>query len=785
MRAFRESAGDLAQAVELKRRAARIADPDVARTLEFEAARIAADQLGDLSAAAEIYESLRSADPADREAWAPLAAVYRRLGDARKLADLLAAVVEYVEDMAERGRLRLERVRTMVEGLGLDDAHAAPLLREIVDEDPSQLEAALMLAGVLERTGDAGELASLLSRQIDAAKDRGDAASIASLALRLGQLLEQGDRSEARSVYYTGLDWEPANGDLLDALLRLLDGEDDASERADVTERRVAVAQGPEAEAMALALWQTRVDQGDEAAGERALELGYRAYPASTVLRGQLEERYRARSEWGKLAELCVLDAGAREDREERLSRLLEAANLWRGEVGDPRSAANALALAREVAPDDPSLLYEHVNALVDAGDAAAAAAALGVAIERPSEDTARRAALLGARASIRTKMGETGGALEDLEAAFALEPEPYASALGARLESEYEAAAAGGDGAAVRALRLRQAYVLPFAGESERARAILAEIVKQDPRDHEALETLANLEVALERWDAASATLRRLVGITEGDAAIDAALRLADACERAGRPGDARGALERARTVAPQHAGVTAQLERVYELTGAWRELADLALADARASGDVADRFARLLRAGSLLLEHAGEPQAAIDALQEARALRPTDPDCIGLLADALLMSGRTAEALALLDQFVGPSKGRRTREFAGLHWRLSRVARATGDAAGELRALVAALECDAQSGQVCSDVAVRAMEIGQLDLASRALRAVTLLKTPGPMSKALAYQYMGEIARVQGDPKRALTLVKRALVEDPTLEGARALVQAIERGA
>ena len=229
----------------------------------------------------------------------------------------------------------------------------------------------------------------------------------------------------------------------------------------------------------------------------------------------------------------------------------------------------------------------------------------------------------------------------------------------------------------------------------------------------------------------------------------------------------------------------MTAQLERVYELTGAWRELADLALADARASGDVAERFARLLRAGSLLLEHAGEPQAAIDALQEARALRPTDPDCIGLLADALLMSGRTAEALALLDQFVGPSKGRRTREFAGLHWRLSRVARTTGDAAGELRALVAALECDAQSGQVCSDVAVRAMEIGQLDLASRALRAVTLLKTPGPMSKALAYQYMGEIARVQGDPKRALTLVKRALVEDPTLEGARALVQAIERGA
>ncbi len=779
---FRETAGDLAHAVELKRRAARIAEPDVARRLEFEAARIAAEKLGDLASAAEIYESLRSADPADREAWEPLAAVYRRLGDARRLADLIAAVVEYVDDMAERGRLRLERVRTMVDGLGLDDAQAAPLLREIVDEDPSQLEAALMLAGVLERTGDNDELAALLSRQIDAAKDRGDASSIASLALRLGQLLEQRDRAEARSVYYTGLDWEAASRPLLDALLRLLDGEDDANERADVTERLLAVEQGPNAETMALALWQIRVDMGDEAAAERALEVGYRAYPASEGLRERLEERYRSRSDWGKLAELRVLDAGAREDRDERLSRLLEAANLWRSELGDPRSAARAFALAREVAPDDPSLLYEHVNALVEAGDPAGADAALGVAIEQPTDDMARRAALLGARASIRASMGEGDGAREDLEAAFALEPEPYAGALGARLDLACEAAA--GDAAAVRDFRLRQAHVLPFAGESERARTILAELVKQDPKDREALETLANLEVMLERWDAASATLRRLVGIVEGDAAVDAALRLADACERAGRPGDARGALERARLASPQHAEVTARLERVYEQTGAWRELADLALQDAQASGDVAERFSRLLRAGALLVEHAGEPQAAIEALNEARALRPTDPDCIGLLADALLASGRTAEALALLDQFVGPSKGRRTREFAGLHWRLSRVARATGDAAGEVRSLVAALECDAQSGQVCSDVAVRAMELGALDLASRALRAVTLMKTPGPMSKALAYQYMGEIARVQGDPKRALTLVKRALVEDPTLEGARALVQAIERG-
>jgi hypothetical protein len=133
-------------------------------------------------------------------------------------------------------------------------------------------------------------------------------------------------------------------------------------------------------------------------------------------------------------------------------------------------------------------------------------------------------------------------------------------------------------------------------------------------------------------------------------------------------------------------------------------------------------------------------------------------------------------------LEQLIAPYKGRRARELAPLYWRLARVARYTGDGPGEVRAMAQSLECDAQNGGVCAEVALRATELEQLDLASRALRAVTLLKVQGPMSKALAYQYLGEIARKQNDPKRALMFLKRALMEDPTLEGARTLIEAIE---
>ena len=782
---LRETAGDVKRAVELKRAAAKIADPEVARRLEFEVAKLAANQLDDLVMAAETYEGLLARDPADREAWEPLIAVYRRQGDASKLATLLSRVVDYVDDVGERARLRLERVRTMVDSLGLGDAEATPLLREIVDEDPSEIDAALMLAGILERTGARDELAELLARQLDSAKDREDATAIASLALRLGGLLEETDRIEARNVYYAGLDWEPTSRPLLDALSRLLGDEGDASERADLLERRLTIERGPGAEAMALQLARAREEMGDPAAAERALEIGYRGHPASVPLRDRLERAFRERQEWRKLADLWVLDAGARDDRGERVARLREAATLRRERLDDPRGAADALRVAREAAPGDLDILHELVESLVAGGDPGGALTELSAAIERDTEDPARRADSLALRSRVRANAGDLPGALEDIEAAFTLDRATHAPSLADQLEQSRAAAEAAGDEDAARVLRLRAAQVLPYAGRVDDARAILTDLVRQAPKDKAALRTLASLETALERWDAAGAALRRLVALEEdGEAAVETALRLTDVCEQAGRPGDARGVLERARIVAPQNREVTDRLQRVYELTGAWHELAELALQDARASGDVAERFAALVRAGALLLEQAGDAGAAMVPLEEARALRPTDPHCVALLADAYTLAGRAQEATSLLEQVIAPHKGKRSREIAPLYIRLARAARYVGDAAAELRSLSLALDCDSQNGEVCSDVAIRAVELDQLELANRALRAVTLLKAPGPMSKALAYQYMGEIARKQGDPKRALMLLKRALTEDPSLEGARALIDAIERG-
>ena len=779
---LRAQGGDVAGAVDLKRRAARVAEPDVARRLAFEVARLARDELANLPLAAETYEGLWAADGADREAWEPLAQIYRQLGDARKLSELVDRAIPYVDDAQERGRLRLERVRMLMDHSALEDARAKALLREILDDEPGQMDAAMMLSGILERSGESEALVALLASQIDAAKDRSDVAAVASLSLRLGKLVETTERHRARGIYYAGLDWAASDVALLDALVALLDGEEDASERLDVLEKRLAIETGSGAEAMALSLAGARMEMGDEAAAERALEMGYRAHPASERLRARLEVAYRERGEWHKLAELFVVDAKARQDATARAARLREAAELWQTQLNDARSAAAALRMAREACPGDRSLLDDHVAALMAAGDPDGACLELTQAVDALAEGDQARGPLLGARARARESIGDDAAALEDWEVAFALDRKEYAPALVGCLDRSLQAALDAGDGADVRFLRLRLAHVLPYTGEVDRARSLLGELIKQDARDREALDTLASLEGALDRWEAASAVLRKLVAIDEGDALTETALRLADACERAGRPGDARAALERVRAAAPEDRQVRQHLERIYETTGAWPELCALALEDARKSGDVAERFFLLTRAGSLLLERAGDPEGASVALREACALRPKDPDSTSLLADALTVAGRPHEALAVIEPVIAPSKGRRVRELAGLYVRSSRASGALGDAEGELRALSLGLECDSQNGKVCSDVAVRAMELGQVELASRALRAITLLKTPGPLSKGVAYMHLGEIARSQGDPKRAVMLLKRALTEEPSLERAKFLLNGFE---
>lgn len=773
-----EERGEGREAVTLRLEAARLSGPDEARRIRFDAARIAITVAEDKALAATIYDELRSASPDDRAAWEPLLDLYRQLDEKEKLAALLRDVLEHAADDQERMRFRIERAKLL---LAVDPAseEAAAELRSVVEDDPSQEEAAATLATLLESTGREDDLMELLRRLLEAAKDKEDANSVASISARLGRLVEKSNPTEAIEIYRGALDWNAKSEPLLRALYAQVQQHGDANDRAEIGEKLLEIERGPAAEKLALELAATREEMWDTEGVERVLALGFRGHPASEPLRDRLMSIYGERADWKNLAEVYVLDASARTDSQEKAGLLREAAKLHRLELKNPERAAELMKEARAAAPQDPTLFEELVSALTEAGNYQGAAAELTAATTRLAENDPARAPLLAERARLRSLLGDQGGALYDLERAFALDSSAaYADALAAQLAVLRELATAEGDAAKEGSLVLRLAGLLTQTSRPEEARAELAGLLGRSPDNREALAMLADLDERAEAWEAAADTYAKLAALAEAGEVGVVAIKLANAAERAGNLGSARAGLERANLVDPKNAEVREKLREIYEKSGAARELAQMSLDEAREAVDDETKHALLVRGASVLLKNEVDPELALSAIAEARALKPTDIETAGLNADALLALGRTDEATEQLKAVLVAHKGKRVRDLSMIYYRLALIERQFGDRKNELQFLSTGLDMDGQNGIVATELAETALDLQQLDLATKGLRAITMMKGTAPMSRALAYQRLGEIAHTQGDVKKALLLLKRAVDDDPSLESAKQLL-------
>jgi len=218
-----------------------------------------------------------------------------------------------------------------------------------------------------------------------------------------------------------------------------------------------------------------------------------------------------------------------------------------------------------------------------------------------------------------------------------------------------------------------------------------------------------------------------------------------------------------------------------MYEAAGAYAELAAIMIAEAEQASDDAVRFERLFEAGELSLRVQGGEATAIDAFRKAHALRRDDHRIVIKLTDTLGAIGEIEEAATLLDRAIDAFGKRRSPELAELQHAMARIGRLAGDWEAVFAWLDAAVQTDRQNGAAASELAVVAMERGELDVAIKALQAITLLKGEAPMSKAEAYLRQGMIAEQKGDPKKAVFLAKRALTQEPDYADAKAFLEKI----
>ncbi len=780
----RREHGDLAGAVKWLTEAAEIADLDKVLPEAEKLAVVANNPEGDLTLAVKLYESLVERDPSIRAAWEPLSKLYIQLGETGRLERLVEETLDGLQEAGDRNVLRLQLARALLRSEDRAD-DAVAILNDALLEDPEQTEANLLLAEHLERSGQSAELIELLRNQLMAAQGRSDVAALRTLSIELAKRLVDDDLLEALSVIRQALDGQPEDPELITILLDWSDAELDDDERAALMERRLTGAGETQVGALAIELANLRAGMGDNDGELRALASAYERVPGDEAVRERLEGVYRATEDWPGMVRMFEAVAESTEDPTRRIALLREAATVQRDRLGDPAAAIELLRKAAEADPSDVGLRIELATTLGLSGQADSAIETLGQTLSE-TEDLALRLELLCARAKVLRSVDRLVEAVDDLEAAHAIEGSgsEVSAALEYALEAMRMAAAAESDLDAERPPLLRLVELRGQRGDSEGARELLIEWTERARKDVEVLHMLRKIEVASENWEDLTKVASRLVALETGPAQIDAALLLAQACRALALPGEARKGLEFARRKQPDDPRLRAELQTIYTETGADRELADLLIEAANVNEDLGERLALLRRAARTYLELQDAAAAAVP-LQAILEVEPGDNESVGLLADAYIQSGHLDHAETIIDAAIEAAPAGRSPELASLQLRKARLADARGDRPTQLIMLQSAFGNDKQNGYIAAELADLAEALESWDLATKVLRQIALMEGECPISRAMSFVRQGRISLTQGDAKRAIFWARRASKEDPDLAEAAALLAQVQQQA
>jgi tetratricopeptide (TPR) repeat protein len=800
----RQEATDPRVTARLLERSMAEAGPSVAFELKLDLAALSAADLDDLARAATLYEQLLVEEPSAVRVWRPLLAVYRRQGNHEALERRISALEHALPDNDQLRALRLERVRLLLDAKRVADAEAA--LKRLLEEDPDSDEAADVLGQLLDAQGRHEELRISLEQRLGEARTARDSAKVTQLTLRLGDLLAASDLDLALDVYQASIDSGTSSPELLEAYLKVLArGQGQEERRAQILFELLQQESGARAEARALELSALEADRGNEPGVERALATGLARHPESRALHERFVEWCGRHSAWEPLARHLVDRAGRDPAPPDAAQLLRRAADLYETELDQPRFAAQALERVLPGERSDSELLQRIARAWLRAREPARALSHWDAAVDAfPSRD-AQWAKLLQERAKVRLELEpdslpRVSECVDDLTRASQLDPEGSWGALAQALQAhcrllEVEAASSlvtgpvsvTGEVSPAEALRrstMQLCRVLVQLEQRGEAVDRLQAWLTRQPQDTEGLRLLAALAAEAGDHTRAAEAYTTLIPLVTGQAQVDAALRFADVCEAAGTPELARPALEQVHAQQPGQATIRKRLRQMYEQAKAYGDWARLLVADAEAADlPASERFELLCTAGDLFRQTDGGAPQALGTFEKALALKPSSAQALIKLIDVQVAVGEIEQAAVRLEQAIRAHGRRRSPELADLQFAMARVARAAGDEEAVFAWLEAALFSDRQNGAVASELASLAMARGELDVAVKALQLVTLLKVPGPMSRAEAYLRQAAIAKHRGDIKKSALLAKRAVTTDPEYREAQGFLDDLSR--
>jgi tetratricopeptide (TPR) repeat protein len=670
---------------------------------------------------------------------------------------------------------------------------AIKLFHELLSEDPGDEVASHSvprLAALLEERARHGDLADLWEAQGDAHVARNDAAGAAELWTRAATLAEEKLDDPKRALRGFKHGAELGGEAALEALARIHGAAGDPASSAEALERLCAISSPELLAGRAQRLVDAYLLLGQRQRARESLEQALPRAADTAPLRKRLAELYREAKDYTALAALLEEEARLASNPAERLRYLREAAALHVGERRDPVAAIPLFEQAVVLEPDEAGLRVSLALALHASERYADAAAVLREQIQRYGQRRPKdRAGVHYELARVLLAAGNEPDALTELDQATRIDP-THAGI------TQLLASVAFRQGELDRAERMYRALLLTAGKDAS------------GPGRTEALVALG--EIAARRGDQAragefleSAFESAFESEREADL-LETALRSAGRKAELGRLLATR--LERGLNL-EQAARVLGELVALSiengDLAGAsaMHERARALLAELERTESMDDgAWASLGRAFELLADDAAAAQV-LEARVElgGRSSRPpADAELYYRLAAARLGSEETREqGLSLLERamelrfdpelaqrLLQMDLGKAENEHKTTVLR-ERVARATGDALGVVRALGerAGLP-DVTLNEVHEGIQL-AKDLGEMALLEKLVEAALtnpVLVLPPEHSGALRLE-LAEAREARGDVQGALELREQAAAELPAGEGRTLLLDVAAR--
>ncbi|MBI5533423.1 MAG: tetratricopeptide repeat protein [Deltaproteobacteria bacterium] len=769
----------------------------------LETLRMALERAPEHEKAREVLEELTEDKELFEEAATALETVYRARADFQRLATLFEKRISFAGSASDRLRMRHDLARVL-EDQASDTRRAQRVLEDALGDEPSDLDTLKEIERLAAINSQWTEAARAFAKAMEGATEI-DSATARDLFARLAGWYRDklADARSAEDALGKALARDPENlelvrsieslqrepgreRDLIDTLRKRALLEIDSDKRRDLFREAATLAEGTlHDETLAEQVLRQLVEH-DEAylwAFEELTRFREKAGDFPEVVK-LLLRRAELTADGPAILTLKHKAAEVLREKLHDNSRSLEIfEEIFDAEPND-KSAATALRelYAAEKRDKDLSSLLER---LIDV--ATSAKERNDLRLELAHLLASKFDAVSDAIGVLHKVLEEEPGQTEAVVSLSQLyEKSGRDQELAELLTSQIDLAKGRGDSAAELTFTVRLGEVYESRlGDTAKAIEAYQQVLSREPLHRGALEALGRLYEAKGEPAQAAEILEKVLAMLEGEEAINLAMRLADLFGKVKDDAGARRVLENGLKSKPDSTAVRERLRKLYERTGAWAEVADLIAQDAEAAPDAPAKVKLLRAAADIHATKRKDGAAAAALLEKASELAPDDRDLLLSLCDSYSSSGRGKDAVKALEKIVESYAGKRVKELADIHHRLAKAYAADGEKERALAELDQAFRINPGNLAILVDLGVLAMDMNDLERAQKTFRALLLqrLDDKAPISKAEVFYWLGEISHRQGDDKKAIQMLERALENDASFQKAQDLLKELKK--